>query len=95
MFLPIPRKDYGSFYLRVSRVPQVSTRKDKRGRNGVLRKHGGTKCECFAKRSLKVGNHLLSKGGQQATKATPHVPTPRLVVKVPAPFCYTSDKVVP
>ena len=29
------------------------------------------------------------------TKEAPHVPTPRLVVKVPAPFHYTSDKAVP
>ena len=35
------------------------------------------------------------RGGQQATKEAPRVPTPRLVVKVPAPFCYTSDKAVP
>ena len=34
-------------------------------------------------------------GGQQATKDAPHVPTPRLVVKVPAPFRYTNDKAVP
>ena len=34
-------------------------------------------------------------GGQQATKETPQVPTSKLVVKVPAPFCYASDKVVP
>ena len=34
-------------------------------------------------------------GGQQATKETPHVPTPKLVVKVPAPFRYPSDKAVP
>ena len=34
-------------------------------------------------------------GGQQATKETPYVPTPRLVVKVPTPFRYTSDKAVP
>ena len=34
-------------------------------------------------------------GGQQAAKDAPHVPTPRLVVKVPAPFRYTNDKVVP
>ena len=34
-------------------------------------------------------------GGQQAAKETPHVPTPKLVVKVPAPFCYASDKAVP
>ena len=34
-------------------------------------------------------------GGQQATKEAPHVPTPRLVVKVPAPFCYTNDKAIP
>ena len=33
--------------------------------------------------------------GQQATKVTPHVPTPRLVVEVPAPFRYTNDKAVP
>ena len=31
-------------------------------------------------------------GGQQAAKETPHVPTPKLVVKVPAPFRYASDK---
>ena len=34
-------------------------------------------------------------GGQQALKEVPHFPTPRLVVKVPAPFLYTSDKAVP
>ena len=34
-------------------------------------------------------------GGQQAIKKTPHVPTPKLVVKVPAPFRYASDKAVP
>ena len=34
-------------------------------------------------------------GGQQATNKTSHVPTPKLVVKVPAPFRYTSDKAVP
>ena len=34
-------------------------------------------------------------GGQQATKEAPRLPTPRLVVKVPAPFRYTSNKVVP
>ena len=35
------------------------------------------------------------EGGQQATKETPQVSTPKLVVKVPAPFRYASDKVVP
>ena len=34
-------------------------------------------------------------GGQQATKEAPRVLTPRLVVKVPAPFRYASDKAVP
>ena len=34
-------------------------------------------------------------GSQQAAKETSHVPTPKLVVKVPAPFCYASDKAVP
>ena len=34
-------------------------------------------------------------GGQQATKDAPHVPTPRLVVKVPTPFRYTNDKAMP
>ena len=34
-------------------------------------------------------------GGQQATKDAPHVPTLRLIVKVPAPFRYTNDKAVP
>ena len=35
------------------------------------------------------------EGGQQATKETPQVPTPKLVVKVPTPFRYTSDKAIP
>ena len=35
------------------------------------------------------------EGGQQATKEAPHIPTPKLVVKVQAPFRYTSDKTVP
>ena len=34
-------------------------------------------------------------GGQQAIKETPQVPIPKLVMKVPTPFCYASDKVVP
>ena len=34
-------------------------------------------------------------GGQKVMKEAPHLPTPRLVVKVPAPFRYTSDKAVP
>ena len=34
-------------------------------------------------------------GGQQATKKAPRLSTHKLVVKVPAPFRYTSDKVVP
>ena len=34
-------------------------------------------------------------GGQQATKEAPRAPTPRLVVKVSTPFCYTSDKAMP
>ena len=33
-------------------------------------------------------------GGQQAVKEAPRVPTPRLVVKVAAPFDYTNDKAV-
>ena len=35
------------------------------------------------------------KGGQQATKETSHVPTLKLVVKVPTPFCHVNDKAVP
>ena len=34
-------------------------------------------------------------GGQQTTKEAPYFPTPRLVVKVSAPFRYTSDQAVP
>ena len=34
-------------------------------------------------------------GGQQAAKETPQAPTPKLVIKVPTPFRYTSDKAVP
>ena len=33
--------------------------------------------------------------GQQTTKEMPHVPIPKLVVKVPTPFRYASDKAVP
>ena len=32
------------------------------------------------------------RGGQQAIKEAPHVPTPKLVVKVYASFRYASDK---
>ena len=34
-------------------------------------------------------------GGQQAAKETSQAPTPKLVVKVPTPFPYASDKAVP
>ena len=34
-------------------------------------------------------------GGQQAAKKTPQAPTPKLVIKVPTSFRYTSDKTVP
>ena len=34
-------------------------------------------------------------GGQQAVKETPQAPTLKLVIKVPTPFRYTSDKAVP
>ena len=34
-------------------------------------------------------------GGQQTSRKVPHFPTPRLVVKVPTLFHYTSDKIVP
>ena len=33
-------------------------------------------------------------GDQQLTKEAPHLPTPRLVVKVLAPFRHTTDKAV-
>ena len=35
------------------------------------------------------------RGGQQATREAPCLPTPRLVVKVLVPFRYASDKAVP
>ena len=38
---------------------------------------------------------FYQEGGQQATKETTQVSTPKLVVKVPAPFRYASDKAVP
>ena len=39
---------------------------------------------------------ILYRGGdQQASREVPHFPTFRLVMKVPAPFRYTSDKTVP
>ena len=34
-------------------------------------------------------------GGHQAMKKAPQIPTPKLVMKVLAPFRYTSDKAVP
>ena len=38
---------------------------------------------------------FYQEGGQRATKEMPQVPTPKLVVKVLAPFSYASDKAVP
>ena len=46
------------------------------------------------KEVLKPLTVFYRGGGQQATKETPHVPIPKLVVKVPAPFRYVSDKAV-
>ena len=45
--------------------------------------------------ALKPLTIFYRGGGQQATKKAPRLPIPRLVVKVPAPFRYTSDKAVP
>ena len=47
------------------------------------------------KEALKPLTIYYRGGGQQASKETPRLPTPKLVVKVPAPFRYTSDKAVP
>ena len=47
------------------------------------------------KEVLKPLTIFYRGGGQQATKETPQVPIPKLVVKVPAPFRYASDKAVP
>ena len=47
------------------------------------------------KEALKPLTIYYRRGGQQATKEAPRLPTPRLVVKVLAPFRYTSDKAVP
>ena len=38
---------------------------------------------------------IFYRGGQQAAKETPQAPTPKLVIKVPTLFRYTSDKIVP
>ena len=47
------------------------------------------------KKAPKPLTVFYREGGQQATKETPQVPTPKLVVKVLAPFRYASDKAVP
>ena len=95
MFLLVPREDYGSFHPRVPRIPQVNIRIDERGKDGVLWENGGTKCERSAKRSSKTSNHLLSRERSASDEISTHVPISRLVMKVPAPFRYTSDKAVP
>ena len=51
--------------------------------------------EFFKKEVPKPLTVFYQRGGQQAVKKTPHVPTPKLVVKVPAQFRYASDKAVP
>ena len=53
------------------------------------------RCERFAKRNSKVGDHLLSRKRSTSDKRSASYSHPKLVVKVPAPFCYTSDKTVP
>ena len=45
--------------------------------------------------ALKSVTIFYRGGGQQASREVPHFPTLRLVVKVLAPFCYTSEKTVP
>ena len=47
------------------------------------------------KKALKPLTIFYRGGNQQATKKAPRLPTLRLVVKIPAPFRYTSDNAVP
>ena len=49
----------------------------------------------FLKEVPKPLTVFYREGVQQATKETPHVPTLKLVVKVPTPFCHVNDKAVP
>ena len=60
-------------------------------------------CEKMQKQNMNVLLKEVPKpmtvfyrgGSQQAIKEMPQVPTPKLVVKVPVPFRYASNKAVP
>ena len=61
----------------------------------MQKKRKRTSCECPTKRNSKIENHLLSGRRPTSSREKPIYPTPRVVIKVLAPFRYTSDKAVP
>ena len=77
------------------RIPQGGARDDEQRRDRILWKNKRARCERFARRSSEAIDGFLSGGSQQAAKETPQAPTPKLVVKISAPFRYASDKAVP
>ena len=77
------------------RIPHDDTRNDKGGEIEFCGKMQEQNVSVLLKEVSKPLTVFYRGGGQQATKETPHVPTPKLVVKVPVPFRYASDKAVP
>ena len=54
-----------------------------------------TSYECPTRGNLETDDHLLSGRGQQAPAKAPIHPISKVVIKVPAPFRYSSDMAVP
>ena len=96
MLLSVPWEYYGSCYPRVSDFLKLIQEMINEGELEFCGKVEEQNVSVLLKEeALKPLTIFYRRGCQQATKEAPRLPTPKLVVKVPAPFRYTSDKAVP
>ena len=95
MLLSVPWEYYGSCYPRVSDFLKLIQEMINEGELEFCGKVEEQNVSVLLKKEALKPLTIFYRGGQQTTKATPHVPTLRLVVKVPALFRYTRDKAVP
>ena len=77
------------------KIPQDDTKNDKRGEIEFCEKMQEQNMSVLLKEIPKPLIVFYQGGGHQATKEMPYVPTPKLVVKILAPFRYASDKAEP
>ena len=95
MFLSVPREDYGSLYPKCQKFLELVQEMMNEGVMEFCGKMDEQNVSVLQGEALKPVTIFYRGGGQQASREVPHFLTPRLVVKIPTPFHYTSDKTVP